>query len=591
MSEVRYTVAWICALHIEMAAAQAMLDEIHESPPRASEDINTYTLGSIRQHNIVIACLPVSQYGTVNAATVLGNLLRTFPTIRIGLMVGIGGGVPSPSVDLRLGDVVVGTRVMPYDLSKVTEDAVIERIDTPKVLHPRLGTLVSSLRSKHDLDGSRIEAILDKMTQKYPKYQYPGLPDRLFQASYDHESTSSTCDCCDPSKLVSRRVRFTSTNQPEIFYGAIASGNQVMKHGTSRDQYARNLNGIICFEMEVAGLMDLLPCLPIRGICDYSDSHKNKEWQRYAAATAAAYARELLEVMPAEQLPSGLVSTTLKPVKEKKPGTRNDRRAMLFKSLKFAQIDYRKTAIKDNHAKTCQWLLSLPMYQRWLDYGEAQHHQGFLWIKGKPGVGKSTMMKYIYLQMRNKDQRQKVLTASFFFNARGEYLETSILGLYRSLLHQLLEGFPSLQHVFDNPDVVPRSFTVNQSIHLTALKKLLRNAIMDLGSREFTCYIDALDECDEQQVADMVYFFEELADLTTKNGIRFRVCFSSRHYPYIDVRVGMQLILEDELGHLDDLTHYIKGNLRIKDFKALRGASFRDCGEIKRRISLGRACH
>lgn len=82
-----------------------------------------------------------------------------------------------------------------------------------------------------------------------------------------------------------------------IHYGAIASGNQVMRSGTQRDNIARQLDAI-CFEMEAAGLMDILPCLPIQGICDYSDSHKNKAWQRYAAAAAAAYARELLAVLP-----------------------------------------------------------------------------------------------------------------------------------------------------------------------------------------------------------------------------------------------------------------------------------------------------
>jgi nucleoside phosphorylase len=70
-----------------------------------------------------------------------------------------------------------------------------------------------------------------------------------------------------------------------------------MRHGVTRDNVARELD-VICFEMEAAGLMDILPCLLICGICDYSDSHKNKEWQRYAAATAAAYARELIEEIP-----------------------------------------------------------------------------------------------------------------------------------------------------------------------------------------------------------------------------------------------------------------------------------------------------
>jgi nucleoside phosphorylase len=80
---------------------------------------------------------------------------------------------------------------------------------------------------------------------------------------------------------------------PRIHYGNIASGNKVMKDGTTRDKIAKD-EGVICFEMEAAGLTDHFPCLVIRGICDYADSHKNKIWQPYAAATAAAFARVLL---------------------------------------------------------------------------------------------------------------------------------------------------------------------------------------------------------------------------------------------------------------------------------------------------------
>jgi nucleoside phosphorylase len=92
-----------------------------------------------------------------------------------------------------------------------------------------------------------------------------------------------------------------------IQYGAIASGNQAIRDGITRDNIARQLD-VICFEIETAGLMDILPCLPIRGICDYSDSHKNKERQRYATATAATYARELLEELPMTRPSTSVVS-------------------------------------------------------------------------------------------------------------------------------------------------------------------------------------------------------------------------------------------------------------------------------------------
>lgn len=284
-----------------MAAARAMLDEVHELLPKHTDDTNTYVLGSIQLHNVVIACLPDGQYGTNNAAIVATNMLRTFKTISTCLMVGIGGGVPSRA-DVRLGDVVVGTRVMQSDLGKVVGDGELLRTAIPRIPHQSLGTVVSALRSKHELSRSRVSTILQQHLGGQPGYSCPNVPDRLFHATYGHESITPGCDECDQSKVVSRSSR--TSDEIIIHYGAIASGNQVMRSGTTRDKVAQLLD-VVCFEMETAGLLDILPCLPIRGICDYSDSHKNKEWQRYAAATAAAYARELLEEMPVTEAYTG----------------------------------------------------------------------------------------------------------------------------------------------------------------------------------------------------------------------------------------------------------------------------------------------
>ena len=150
-----YTIAWVCALHIELAAARKTLDDIHETPLRNAGDTNSYVLGSIKGHNIVVGCLPVDQYGTVNAATVVTNIKRTFPSISMAFMVGIGGGVPGKE-DIRLGDIVVGTRVMQYDLVKIMADGRFERTSFPRTHGSLLGTAVSSLRSKHELGPSRV---------------------------------------------------------------------------------------------------------------------------------------------------------------------------------------------------------------------------------------------------------------------------------------------------------------------------------------------------------------------------------------------------------------------------------------------------
>jgi nucleoside phosphorylase len=308
-----YKVGWICALYIEMAAAQAMLDYVHDIPLNDPIDSNAYTLGSIGRHNIVIACLPADGYGTNNAATVAGHMRRSFPSLRVLLMVGIGGGVPG-KVDIRLGDVVVSSSVVQYDLGKIVADGHFQRTGFSYTPSQALRTAVTKLRANHEAEPSKIPIILSKVLERKPSMaEYThcnALQDLLFDNSYDHPESSNSCKQCDTVKLVQRPTR--KNDNPKVHYGVVASGNQVIKHGKTRDELAQKL-GNICFEMEAAGLMEDSQCLVIRGICDYSDSHKNKQWQKYAAATAAAYAKELLTVMSAgatQRMPTAALLST-----------------------------------------------------------------------------------------------------------------------------------------------------------------------------------------------------------------------------------------------------------------------------------------
>lgn len=124
--------------------------------------------------------------------------------------------------------------------------------------------------------------------------EFPGQDqDRLFKADYRHVG-GEDCSACDVSQIEKRLER--NSNRPEIHHGIIASGNAVMKSAKCRDEL-REAWGVSCFEMEAAGLTDNFPCVVIRGICDYSDSHKNEIWQPYAAVAAAAYAKDLLRVI------------------------------------------------------------------------------------------------------------------------------------------------------------------------------------------------------------------------------------------------------------------------------------------------------
>ncbi|KAJ5633545.1 hypothetical protein N7528_001387 [Penicillium herquei] len=553
-----YTIAWFCAIHEELAAAKEMLDEIHECPPNIpKDDPNHYTLGSIKGHGVVITCLPEGGYGTCNASLVAANMKRSFPEIRVNLIVGIGGAVPG-KMDIRLGDIVVGTRVMQYDLGKTVGGGKSERTAIPRTYDHLIGTTLTSLRSKHDRNPTRVPSILQQQLGKDPHLFLPNTPDRLFENTYAHPSNGSSCDECDRSKLVKRADRIPQ-HTLTIHYGAIGSGNQVVKHAVARDNLAQELD-VICFEMEAAGLMGYLPCLPIRGICDYSDSHKTKEWQRCAALNAAAYAREFIEELRVTGEQVIIVSNP-----ETDHSAVEERRKQMLELLRFDQIDSRRLTIKKHHTKTCQWFLTHPDYTQWLDPAGLKESNGFIWMNGKPGAGKSTIMKFAYLEMKRGTRKAQgvTLTASFFFNARGDNLERSTVGMYRSLLLQLLEGYPDLQGVLDDPEVVPPC--QNECPSLMALKELFWNAVCALGNRGFTCFVDALDECDEQQVRDMVDYFEDLTEQSTDQDIPFKICVSSRHYPYITPRYGKRLILEDQLGHSKDLETYIKSRLRLRD--------------------------
>jgi nucleoside phosphorylase len=308
LSHQDYTVGWVCALSTELTAAMAMLDEEHSPLPQHPHDNNTYTLGRIGEHNMVIACLPAGQMGNNSAATVASQMRYSFGAIRFGLMVGIGGGVPSEEHDIRLGDIVVSNPgktdggVIQYDFGRTMAERRFVHSSSLNAPPTVLLTAVSTLKARHNLRGHQLVHYISAVDtpRLRSKYTYQGAEnDVLFNAEYDHVGDAASCDQCEKSMLVSRPRRGETV--PAIHYGTIASGNQVMRHGKTRERWRRE-SDVLCFEMEAAGLMNSFPCLVIRGICDYADSHKNKRWQEYAAATAAAYAKELLCVIPGDQV-------------------------------------------------------------------------------------------------------------------------------------------------------------------------------------------------------------------------------------------------------------------------------------------------
>ncbi|OSS43463.1 hypothetical protein B5807_11981 [Epicoccum nigrum] len=298
-----YTVGWVCALPVELAAAQELLDEEHpdlEHDP-ADNDENLYALGSIGGHNVAIVCLPAGRIGTNPAASVATQMRATFKKMRFGLMVGIGGGVPSEEADVRLGDVVVsqphGTfaGVVQYDAGKATPSG-FERTGALNSPPQILLAAVARVRANETRGRSKLSEHMEKLGGVGKFQRSKAGPDVLFEANYDHEG-GQTCAKCSGDRHEAREPR-DSEEEVATHYGTIASGNQVIKDAAVRDRLSAELGGVLCFEMEAAGLMNSFPCLVVRGICDYADSHKNKRWQAYAAGTAAAYVKEVLSVIP-----------------------------------------------------------------------------------------------------------------------------------------------------------------------------------------------------------------------------------------------------------------------------------------------------
>ncbi|GLA65599.1 hypothetical protein AtubIFM55763_007605 [Aspergillus tubingensis] len=315
-----FTIAIICALPLEADAVEALFDETYDRLckyyGKQQGDANWYVNGRVGKHNVVLCYMP--GMGKISAASVASSLKISYTSVQLALVVGICGGAPnsSKSQDIFLGDVVVSDSVVTYEFGG--EQSVHDRPGRPsreiRTLLGRLGTPSAQTGLQ-----SHLLHYLEVLNQNEKRWDHPGIEDVLFESSHLHKhrehypdldccclkgsspdeicenALESDCDSLGCGKSTVMRFRNPSTaNKVSIHVGPVASGNTVMKSGKHRDNIIKRYK-VIGFEMEGAGVWECLPSLIIKGVCDYADSHKNKLWQAYAAATAASTAKAFLE--------------------------------------------------------------------------------------------------------------------------------------------------------------------------------------------------------------------------------------------------------------------------------------------------------
>ncbi|PQE07749.1 Ankyrin repeat protein [Rutstroemia sp. NJR-2017a BVV2] len=536
-----------------------MLDQNHENLPRTqTNDNNSYCLGSMCNHSIVVVCLP--SMGTNSAAACITQMVNTFPSLRACAIVGIGGGVPP---EVRLGDVVISTSkgstaaVVQSDMGKL-KDTLLESTSLMNNPSTLLLTASKTMMAKHEQ--------LETLPHLRPGYlKTDSFQDVLYISSYAHvEDDSKTNQCngdesdgkidnchrCDKSKTVLREPRDMC-----VHYGPIASGNQVIKSAIWRDHINKQLGGnILCFGMEAAGLMNNFPCIVIRGICDYADSHKNDGWQRDAAAVAAAVFKELLSYVQPEELRQqpkmkDTVTDIYDNIKsmEFKISTKEDLRVLnwltpiSFGAQQSAAIDLREPY-------TGTWFLESEVVKHWV-----KTEKTTLFCRGMPGAGKSMITAIMVDDLNARFQHEKDFGIAHIYCDYGKKKDQTVNAFLASLLRQLCKGCTNV------PDSVRTLYQRHQKNETRPTLDELSNclqSVVALYSRVFII-VDALDEFQDMN-NDRSKFISVILKLQTQ--CKVNLFATSRDLPEItsmfDGSLTMEIRAQDE-----DIPRYIDGQI------------------------------
>ncbi|KAL2829876.1 putative wd40 protein [Aspergillus pseudoustus] len=556
------TVAIFCALAYEAVAVRYMLDgEYSCRLERVKRRNYVFSFGRIHDHNVVIARPP--DMGTVNAAHCATEVSQQFPNVRLALMVGIGAGLPSPKHDIRLGDIVISNPkdgfpgVVQYDFVKREREKYVLKgclNKPPRILIGADG----SLQEDEIMERHPLRRALRKLTN-IPVFKRPVTEDILFDESFHHIKKGSSCSDCEASseKRVVPRPQRPHKN-PTVHRGLILSGDGVIKSPEYRKHLRQNFPDALCLEMEAAGIMDELPCLVVRGICDYADTHKNDDWHYYAAAVAAAYCKALLRKVDAQEVQE---VTTMKELMDGVKGlaegmnkiqdaqritqnlVRNIDRSMLQNSLdpvKEASFD----SYREDGEDECLKGTRIELLEEIENWGRSQSSPCIFCLEGMAGTGKSTIARTAAALFCDRE----IFAASFFFK-RGAGDQGNARRLFSTIASQLIFTIPSLaasiqEAVHKDPKISAK--LIEKQFEQLLLQPLRRLGQSDNEKRCFVIVIDALDECDDER--DIGTIFRLLPKVTEAQSISIRFLLTSR--PERSALLGFRSLQEKKRQHL-----------------------------------------
>ncbi|CCT75911.1 uncharacterized protein FFUJ_11959 [Fusarium fujikuroi IMI 58289] len=676
-----FEVAIICALTLEADAVITLFDHHWEddgfSYGKARGDPNAYSIGAIGQHNVVLAHLP--GMGKVSAGNIAAFCRMSFPNIKLALLVGICGGAPTYNKGksrIRLGDAIISTGIVQYDFGRRFPDQfeIKDSLnDIPGRPNLEIRSLLSKLMTTRESDRLQIESwkYLNKICQDAKRRAtFPGRSkDLLFPVDYRHkhqdslvcticaschQETDPVCDIaltssceqmgCDTSQYLQRDYREGDELHPLVHFGTFATGDTVMKSAKDRDHIAKQTQAL-GFEMESVGVWEVFPCVVIKSVCDYADSHKSKDWQSYAAACAASYTKGFIRYWDSTRH----TESSSEPQQFRK---------RIIKSLSYVDMNERRNNIQSEAPSTFNWIfegsVEYPGEQSpdWLsnqDYDTDRHsepewetetasnteaeqegsieahkdngagwetvsdenprekdfpesdddteaewgtesdersettddctrnHQRWrhwdsfvnwlksdlpvYWITGKPGSGKSTLMKFLISDSRTptalKEWKKNTIIIAHFFWEPGSTMQHSFKGLLCSLLCLILKNDKSISHSVLQRTIKDKDGKESPSDwdqrELRDLLLYYRNH----SSQPICIFIDALDEISpEQDTLDALHMLRALISPTIK------ICVSSRPERLFRLHLQDEPSLEIHKLTGPDIEQYSKVSIR-----------------------------